>query len=227
MGLLDTNAIQGLFGAAFGPIYGTGRLIRVKKVQRPNGTLVNEYQQPVAIKIQVDRADEAMRQQAGYTETDVKLLILQSGVSGPMLTTDDVIEARGSRWSIYGCGEDPAKSYWRGRGVQQSSDNDAFGWVFEFGHWDDGGRWRVDQDWEGPEAPFTVQPITDWMPIADVQKAILGVIEAVGGETTMMTWQKAMDQLNAIGADHDVDPIAVDEWGATVRIKINTIIEAL
>lgn len=226
MSLLDSDDIRELFGDVLDDVYGDGRLIRVTKVRGPGGVQINQYQQPVSIKVQVDRADEAMRQQAGYTDTDVKLIILQAGVSGPTLTTDDVIEARGQRWSVYGCGEDPAQSYWRGRGVRQSP-TDQFGWVFEFGHWDDAGEWRIEQDWQPVSAPFLAQPITDWMPVADVQKSIIGIITAGGGDATSMTWAKATTELNAIGALHDVSPVIVGEAGASVRAKINAIVEAL
>lgn len=227
MGLLDSDFIRNRFGSVLSSVYGDGRLIRVTKVRGPGGVQINQYQQPVAVKVQTDRCDEAMRQQAGYTESDAKLLILQAGVGGPMLTTDDIIEHRGQRWSIYGCGEDPAQSYWRGRGVRQATDNDEFGWVFEFGHWDDGGTWRTDLDWVGVTAPFTVQPITDWMPVEAVQQAIIGIIMAAEGDTDAMTWAKATAELNAIGAGLDVEPIVDGETGASVRAKINAIVEAL
>lgn len=226
MSLLDGDDIRELFGDVLDDVYGGGRLIRVTKVRGPGGVQINEYQQPVTIKVQTDRCDEAMRQQAGYTADDAKLLILQAGVGGPMLTTDDIIEHRGKRWSIYGCGEDPAQSYWRGRGVRQSP-TDQFGWIFEFGHWDDAGEWWIDQDWLGVTAPFTVQTITDWMPVADVQKAIVGIIMAGNGDATSMTWAKATDELNAIGAMHEVEPITAGEDGTSVRVKINAIVEAV
>lgn len=227
MGLLDSDFIRNHFGSVLSSVYGDGRLIRVTKVRGPGGVQINQYQQPVTVKVQTDRCDEAMRQQAGYTEADVKLLILQAGVSGPMLNTDDIIEARGARWSIYGCGEDPAQSYWRGRGVRQATENDEFGWVFEFGHWDDGGAWRTDLDWAGVTAPFTVQPITDWMPVEAVQQAIIGIITAAEGDTAAITWAKATTELNAIGAGFGVEPIVDGEAGASARSKINAIIEAL
>lgn len=225
MSLLDSNFIRNRFGSVLSSIYGMGRLIRVTKVRGPGGVQINQYQQPVSVRVQTDRCDEAMRQQPGYTADNSKLLILQAGVGGPMLTTDDIIEHRGKRWSVYECGEDPAQSYWRGRGVMQSTDNPEFGWVFEFGHWDDGGAWRTDLPWEPITGPFTIQAIDDWMPVSDVQNSIMAIITAGGGDASDMTWAKATNELDVIGAALDVEPIASGEVGASVREKINAIAE--
>lgn len=118
MGLLDTNAIQRKFGRVFSSIYGDGQLIRVTKTRVPGGGFVNTEQEPVPIKVQVDRCTESMRQAEGYTADDVKLLVLQDGVPGGKPTSNDIIVARGERWNIYEVYEDPAKSYWGGRGVK-------------------------------------------------------------------------------------------------------------
>lgn len=120
-GLLDTGAIRSLFGSVLKGVYGDGQLIRVTKVRQPGGTFKNVEAAPVAIKVQVDRCTEAMRQREGYTSTDVKLLILQDGVTGPTPTSDDIIVARNERWKVYEIEEDPAQSYWGGRGVRQGA----------------------------------------------------------------------------------------------------------
>lgn len=120
MGLLDGNAIADLFGDALESIYGDGQLIRVTKQRGPGGVMINVRATPVAIKVQVDRCDEEMRSQSGYTAQDVKLLVLQSGIAGPAPTSDDIIVARGEQWSMKSIGEDPARAYWRGRGVKRN-----------------------------------------------------------------------------------------------------------
>lgn len=120
-GLLDTGAIRSIMGRALAGIYGDGQLIRVVQVRQPGGVYLPVPQPPVTIKVQVDRCTEAMRQAEGYTAQDVRLLVLQEGVPGPAPTSDDIIVARGERWKIYEVYEDPAQSYWGGRGVKQGS----------------------------------------------------------------------------------------------------------
>lgn len=121
MGLLDTNALQSIFGAALSPVYGDGQLIRVTMQRGSGGVMLPTEASPVSIKVQVDRCTEAMRQAPGYTADNVRLLILQSGISGAKPTSDDIIVARGERWKIYEIYEDPAKAYWGGRGVKQGA----------------------------------------------------------------------------------------------------------
>lgn len=198
MALLDSDALQNLFGTVFSGLYGSGRLIRVTKVRGAGGVLLNRYEPPVAIKVQVDRCDEAMRKQSGFTDTDVKLLVLQAGISSPAPTTDDVIEAKGERWNMYAVGEDPARAYWRGRGVRQSSDPVARGWMFEYGHWDDQGVWSNDLPWSEITPPYSAAAIENWTPQAEAMATILAVIEADGGDIVNMTWPKAAEQLSAI-----------------------------
>lgn len=121
MSLLDTTAISDIFGSVLGSIYGDGQLIRVSMVEGPNYSQVEQLDDPVSIKVQVDRADEAMRATPGYTETDVKLIILQSGVSGRMPNSDDIVVAQGQRWKLGGVRQDPARSHWVARGIRQVS----------------------------------------------------------------------------------------------------------
>lgn len=120
-GLLDAASIQATIGRVLGPIYGDGSLIRVDLVRQAGGTLLPSEQAPAAIKVQVDRADEAMRQAAGYTDTDVKLLILQTGVAGRAPNSDDIVIAQGQRWKLSGIRQDPARSHWVARGIRQAT----------------------------------------------------------------------------------------------------------
>lgn len=124
MGLLDTDALKNVMGAAFAPILGTGQLIRIDMVRQPGGVILPAEQDPVAISVQVDRCDEAMRQAEGYTDTDVKLIILQAGVSGREPNTDDIVVARGRRWKVSGVRSDPAQSHWVMRGIRQATESE-------------------------------------------------------------------------------------------------------
>jgi hypothetical protein len=121
-GLLDTDALQSIFGSVLSSIYGDGQLIRIVMQRQPGGSVIPVEQPPVPIKVQVDACTEAMRQQAGYTDTDVRLLILQSGVPGDKPTSDDIVIAQGRRWKLYGITEDPARAYWEMRGIRDATE---------------------------------------------------------------------------------------------------------
>ena len=122
MTLLDTDAIKNIMGAAFAPIMGTGQLIRIDLVRQTGGTYLPVEQPPVALSVQIDRCDEAMRQSPGYTAEDVKLIVLQAGVEGRAPKTDDVIEARGERWKAVSVRTDPASSHWVIHATKQASE---------------------------------------------------------------------------------------------------------
>lgn len=119
MGILDTDYIKDMFGSVFSDIYASGQLIRVTQDRLPGGGFKLVEATPVPIKVQKDRCTESMRQAQGYTSDNVKLLILQSGVPGGKPTTDDIVVVDGERWKIYEIYEDPAQTYWAGRGVRQ------------------------------------------------------------------------------------------------------------
>lgn len=123
MSLLDGDDIRALFGDVFTDIFGDGSLIRVDMVRQPGGVVLPVEDAPVAISVQVDRADEAMRQAAGYTDTDVKLIILQAGVTGRMPNSDDIVIAQGQRWKVSGVRQDPARSHWIMCGIRQATES--------------------------------------------------------------------------------------------------------
>lgn len=123
-GLLDTDFIRDIFGAAFEDIYGDGELIRVDMVRQESGTITPQLSAAVPIKVQVDICTEAMRAQAGYSDTDVRLLILQSGIAGRDLNNDDMVRAKDRAgvlrtWKVFGVTQDPARSYWEARGIRK------------------------------------------------------------------------------------------------------------
>lgn len=122
MNLLDGDDIRALFGDVFADIFGGCFLIRVEMMRQPGGTLRPVEETPVPIKVQIDRADEAMRKSAGYTDTDVKLIILQAGVAGRQPNSDDIVIAQGQRWKVSGVRQDPARSHWIMRGIRQATE---------------------------------------------------------------------------------------------------------
>lgn len=126
-GLLDTGALQGIFGSVLSSIYGDGQLIRVVMEWQPGGTTIPVEQPPVSCKVQTDLCTEAMRQQEGYSDKDVRLLVLQSSVEGADLTSDDIIVAKDyrsgdmQRWKLFGLDQDSARAYWEARGVRDAT----------------------------------------------------------------------------------------------------------
>lgn len=120
MGLLD-GGIQTLMGSAFGWLYLPGTLTRVTLVDDGHGG-GSEFTTMQDCRVQVDACTESMRQQAGYTSTDVRLLVLQAGVSGGDITTDDRVTVlagphAGRTFEVAAVGaQDPASSYWECRG---------------------------------------------------------------------------------------------------------------
>lgn len=120
-GLLDTNFLQAQFGAVLSSIYGDGELIPVKMDRQPGGSMKPVEQPSIPIKVQVDNCDEAMREQVGFADTDVKLIILQSGVSAHP-DSDSIVIAQGRRWRVSGVRADPARASWVMRGIREAGD---------------------------------------------------------------------------------------------------------
>lgn len=109
--MLLNGGLQGVFAGAFGSIYLPGTLWRVRRTEGAGGTFT-ETPIPTPCRVQVDSATEAMRGDAGYSDRDVSILILQGGLVGPAPTTDDQVTAKGVRWALASVIEDPASTYW-------------------------------------------------------------------------------------------------------------------
>lgn len=116
MGLLD-GGIQAIMGSAFGFLYLPGTLARVTFTDDgKGGGSTSELNQPC--RVQRDACTEQMRQQPGYTAQDVRLLILQAGVSGGDIDTDCKVTAQGETYQIAWVTQDPASSYWECRATK-------------------------------------------------------------------------------------------------------------
>lgn len=114
--------ISALFGTVFGSIYLGGTLTRVTVT--PDGTggaTTSEASQPC--RLQVDAVTEAMRLASGYTEKDVRIIVLQSGVDGGDIDSDCTITVlegprTGEKFMVTNpINTDPASSYWECRGT--------------------------------------------------------------------------------------------------------------
>lgn len=112
MSLLD-GALQRIFYGAFAGIFLNATLHRRTDVPDGQGggtsTWVDEL-----VKASLDLANERMRAAEGYTDQDVRILMLAYGASEP--TSDDEITVKGQRWSIASVATDPATAAWEMRG---------------------------------------------------------------------------------------------------------------
>lgn len=113
MGLLDGD-IAGLFGTVFGSFYLDGTLTR--NVWVPDG-MGGGAMTPTttAVKVQEDQVDEATRVASGYSQDDVRFLVLQQ--PGLTLTGDSELTVGGRTYLLRTPRQDPAKSYWEVWGV--------------------------------------------------------------------------------------------------------------
>lgn len=121
MGALD-GGVAAVFGAAFGGLYLPGTLIRETMIEdgQGGGSVVDI---PQDCRVQIDACTEEMRQQPGYTAKDMRLLVLQSGVTGGDIDTDCSVTPltgrhAGSVFEIAWVTQDPASSYWECRGTK-------------------------------------------------------------------------------------------------------------
>lgn len=114
MGFLD-GGIAAIMASAFSPLYLDGSLYRRTLNDDGKGGYTSADQAPVSIKLQVDDATEAMRGEAGYTATDVRLIILANGIGD--VDTDCEVVVSGKRYSVASVKQDPARSYFECRGA--------------------------------------------------------------------------------------------------------------
>lgn len=110
-GLLS-GGLAGVFAAAFAPVYLPGRVHRYAPPVYDDGGSIVPGAAPELIdcRVQVDACTEAMRAAEGFTDRDVRLLVLAAGVG--VLTTDDRVEVlSGPNAGVYlvqSVGRDPA-----------------------------------------------------------------------------------------------------------------------
>lgn len=114
MGLLDGGG-AGILNGVFSRIYPDGVLIRREITEDSGGSqTVTDTKTP--IKVQTDAATEKMRTAPGYTDTDVRLIVLTSGLSGDITTDDKITDSRGVTYSVTMPMLDACGSHWEIRG---------------------------------------------------------------------------------------------------------------
>jgi hypothetical protein len=117
-------SIAAAVSSAYGGPYFPGKVHTVSDTTYDDGGSILTPGQPVVrpCLVQVDAATEAMRQSAGFTDTDVRLLVI--GLAGD-LNTDATVEVlpgptvpadHVGLWSIQSVGRDPLGCYRECRG---------------------------------------------------------------------------------------------------------------
>ena len=114
MGLLTGDGAAAL-NSVFAAIYPSGSLVR-RTITEDGGGSQTVTETTTAIKVQTDSASEAMRTAPGYTDTDVKLIVLTTGLGGEITTDDEIIDGRGDRWRVTMPMIDACGSHWEVRG---------------------------------------------------------------------------------------------------------------
>ena len=115
MGLLD-GGIAAAFSAALSGLYLPATLHRPGEYATDGeGNVLPAVGADVACRAQVDAASYAMRQSEGYSEGDVRIIVLAAGLDGPV-TTDCQITVSDTRWMIGSAEMDAASSHWICRG---------------------------------------------------------------------------------------------------------------
>jgi hypothetical protein len=113
LGLLTGDG-SSILNSVFASIYPTGSLVR-RTITEDEGGSQTVTQTTQAIKVQTDAVTEVMRQAAGYTDTDVRVIILSASVD--TVTSDDwVIDGRGDTWALIDPALDTFGSHWVARG---------------------------------------------------------------------------------------------------------------
>ncbi|QVM82998.1 hypothetical protein [Novosphingobium decolorationis] len=109
LALVLHTAFSGLFldgtlhGGTGDPIYG------------PGGTIIGYEGGDTPVKVQTDSASDQMRAGAGFSEGDVRLLVLAKGV--PSITSDhQITDGNGDLYSIQSAEQDAARSHYVIRG---------------------------------------------------------------------------------------------------------------
>lgn len=110
MAALLNGGLQAVFGAAFGAVYLPGYLLRTTLTDDGEGGYSTSHAVH-AIKGQVDQASERMRRADGYTDGDMRVIVLQSGVTVEP-NTDDLTVLGGKVWVLSGIQADPAITHW-------------------------------------------------------------------------------------------------------------------
>lgn len=110
MGLLDGD-LAASFASVFSGFYLDATLHRVAiTFSGGGGGSVDSDDAGEAVKAQLTRTTQAMREREGYVDTDQRILVLANGVAP--IDADCEITVDGVRWGIRSVGRDPVGAYY-------------------------------------------------------------------------------------------------------------------
>ncbi len=110
MSLLDGD-LPAVFGSVFGPLLLDGTLINPSLTDDGYGGFTDVSDSTEAVKLMVEAYSEYTRAQANIPATDVKIIVLQDGVSSNPRKGWEV-RADGVTYRIEQIDQDPAKAAW-------------------------------------------------------------------------------------------------------------------
>lgn len=116
MGLLDGD-LASVLHAAFSGLFldGTLHAGTGDPIYGPGGTIIGYEGGDAPVKVQTDSASDQMRAGAGFSEGDVRLLVLAKDV--PAITSDhQITDGRGDLYNIQEAELDAVASHWTCRG---------------------------------------------------------------------------------------------------------------
>lgn len=118
-----SSLAQGFASQFGGPFY-DGTAIWPGTPTYDSGGSITTPADPVTsdCQVQIDVATEAMRSDAGFIATDMRLLVLSSSLTGTLDTTARVAVSagpyEGTTWTLHSATRDPAGIGWECRGRQ-------------------------------------------------------------------------------------------------------------
>lgn len=115
MGLLN-GGISAIFGAVLSGLYLPATLhVPGTRTDDEEGNISYGPETDIPCRAQIDAATYAMRQSEGYSEGDMRIIVLVSGLCSG-ITTDCQISVSGKRWMVGSAELDAAASHWVLRG---------------------------------------------------------------------------------------------------------------
>lgn len=109
MGLLD-GQLAASFASVFSSFYLDATLYRSTITANGAGGGTQAFDAGTAVKAQLTRTTQAMRERDNYVDTDQRILVLADGVAP--IDTDAEIVVKGQRWSIAYVAQDPVGAYY-------------------------------------------------------------------------------------------------------------------
>lgn len=111
--MLEDDSIRDLFGSVLGDIYGPAVMVTKTRsaVRDPETGVFPESVTRTPVRVQRDVCTSRQMAQSGYSDKDVRIMVLQSGVC-VRPNTDSEIIYRSESFLVMDVDEDPFRSYW-------------------------------------------------------------------------------------------------------------------